>query len=131
MSESADNAETEVASRVELDPARVRELSDAGEAELIDVRRGYEFEEGHLPDARRIEVNELTGQAGSIPKDRPVVFYCRTGNRSGLAATAFREAGYDAHNMAGGITAWVEAGYELEPEGGRVVEPRPPSAEER
>lgn len=130
MSENAEVTETAGASDTELAPDRVRELAESGEAELIDVRRGYEFAEGHLPGARQIEMNDLTANSESIPKDRTVLFYCRSGNRSGMAAAAFREAGYDAHNMAGGITAWAEAGYELEPAGGRVAEPRPPSAEE-
>jgi rhodanese-related sulfurtransferase len=106
----------------ELAPKDVAELAGA---ELIDVRRDYEFEAGHLTGARRVEMNDLTAQADSIPRDRPVVFYCRTGNRSGMAADAFREAGYDAHNMAGGITAWAEQGLPLEPKGGGVAQPRP------
>jgi rhodanese-related sulfurtransferase len=128
MSEKADATETAATSETELAPERVRELAESGETELIDVRREYEWEEGRLPGARHIEVNELTAQSDSIPKDRPVVFYCRSGNRSGMAAAAFREAGYEAHNMAGGITAWAQAGYELEPEGGKVAEQRPPTA---
>ncbi len=112
----------------ELKPGRVAELAQSGEAELIDVRRDYEWEAGHLAGARHIEVNELTSQADSIPRDRPVVFYCRSGNRSGMAAQAFREAGWDAHNMAGGISAWAEAGRPLEPEDGDVADSRPPTA---
>jgi rhodanese-related sulfurtransferase len=130
VSENAEVTEAAGASETGLAPERVRELSDSGSAELIDVRREYEFAEGHLPGARQIEMNDLTAQSESIPRDRTVVFYCRSGNRSGMAAAAFREAGYDAHNMAGGITAWAEAGYPLEPENGHVAEARPPSAEE-
>lgn len=112
----------------ELAPERVAEMAHAGEAVLIDVRRDYEWEEGRLAGARHVEVNELTAEADSIPKDRTVVFYCRGGNRSGMAAQAFREAGWDAHNIAGGISAWAKAGLPLEPEDGRVAETRPPSA---
>jgi rhodanese-related sulfurtransferase len=112
----------------ELAPDRVKELADAGQVELIDVRRDYEWEAGHLAGARHVEVNDLTSEAGSIAKDRRVVFYCRSGNRSGMAAQAFREAGWDAHNMAGGIAAWAEAGLPLEPDGGTVAETRPPTA---
>jgi rhodanese-related sulfurtransferase len=111
---------------VELDPKRVAELAAQG-AVLIDVRRDYEWEGGRIAGARHIEVNELTAQAESIPKDQPVIFYCRTGNRSGMAAAAFREAGYDAHNMAGGIQAWVDAGLEIEPDDGEVRAPLPAS----
>ena len=63
----------------------------------------------------------------SIPRDRPVLFYCRSGNRSGMAADAFREAGYDAYNMAGGLQAWVDEGRPLQPEDGAVVAPPPAS----
>jgi rhodanese-related sulfurtransferase len=109
---------------VELDPDRVAELIGQG-AMLIDVRRDYEWEGGRIAGARHIEVNQLTAQAESIPEDQPVIFYCRTGNRSGMAAAAFREAGYDAHNMAGGIQAWVDRGREIEPADGEVRTPLP------
>jgi rhodanese-related sulfurtransferase len=111
---------------IELEPKRVAELIAEG-VELIDVRRDYEWEGGRIAGARHIEVNELAAEAESIPKDRPVIFYCRGGNRSGMAAAAFREAGYDAHNMAGGIQAWVEAGLPIEPADGEVRAPLPAS----
>jgi rhodanese-related sulfurtransferase len=111
----------------DLDPGRAEELISAS-AEVIDVRRPYEFEAGHLAGARNIEMNDLTAQADSIARDRPVVFYCRAGNRSQMAAQAFREAGYDAHHVAGGIAAWADAGKPLDPEDGEVVAPHPPSA---
>jgi rhodanese-related sulfurtransferase len=102
-------------------------LLERGEVELIDVRREYEWDGGRIAGARHIELNDLSGAAHSIPRDRFVVFYCRSGNRSGMAAEAFRQAGYDAHNLAGGIAAWAEAGKELEPEGGEVRAPLPAS----
>jgi len=112
----------------DLAPGRVAEMVTAGEAELIDVRQDYEWEAGRIAGARHVEVNALTAEAKSIPRDRPVVFYCRSGNRSGMAAHAFREAGWDAHNMAGGIVAWADAGLGLEPDDGTVADTRPPSA---
>jgi rhodanese-related sulfurtransferase len=110
----------------ELDPKRVAELVAEG-AVLVDVRRDYEWEGGRIPGARHIEVNELTAQANALPKDEPLIFYCRSGNRSGMAAAAFHEAGYDAHHMAGGLQAWVDAGLELEPSDGEVRAPLPAS----
>jgi rhodanese-related sulfurtransferase len=50
-----------------------------------------------------------------------VVFYCRVGARSAMAADAFRNAGFDAHTLAGGLLAWVDAGLPLGPEGGHVA----------
>jgi rhodanese-related sulfurtransferase len=115
----------ETATETEIEPARAAELIDAGEAELIDVRRPYEWEAGRISGARPIEVNQLTGEAESISKDGPVIFYCRSGNRSALAAAAFREAGWDAYNLAGGLRAWVEQGLPPDPADGEVAEPRP------
>ena len=92
---------------------------------MIDVRRDYEHEAGHIAGSRHIEMNDLTSHADSIPKDRPVVFYCRGGSRSAMAAEAFSQAGFDAHNMTGGMNAWVAQGLPLEPEGGEIAGPRP------
>jgi rhodanese-related sulfurtransferase len=110
---------------LEIDPAKVARLAESGEAELIDVRRDYEHEAGHIANSRHIEMNDLTSSAASIPKDRPVVFYCRGGSRSAMAAEAFSQAGFDAHNMTGGMIAWAEQGLPLEPEGGEIATPRP------
>ena len=105
----------------ELSPARVAEmLSD--EAQLIDVREPYEREAGRIPDdTAHIEMDRLTEEAGAIDRERPVVFYCRTGSRSMLAAQAFAAAGYDAHNLDGGLKAWVADGLPIEPADGRVA----------
>jgi rhodanese-related sulfurtransferase len=116
----------EPSTETELEPPRAAELIDDG-AELIDVRRPLEWEGGRLSGARNIEINELAEAASTIPRDRPVIFYCRSGDRSQMAAEAFREAGYDAYNLAGGITAWAAGERALEPEDGEVVQPPPPS----
>jgi rhodanese-related sulfurtransferase len=115
----------ETATETEIPPTRAAGLIDRGEAELIDVRRPYEWEAGRIEGARLIELNELTAEAESISKERPVIFYCRSGNRSALAAAAFRQAGWDAYNLAGGLRAWVEHGLPLDPADGEVAEPRP------
>jgi hydroxyacylglutathione hydrolase/adenylyltransferase/sulfurtransferase len=106
----------------ELEPERVKELLDHGEIELIDVREPYEWEAGRVAGARHIELERLAGRADEIPRDRPVVFVCRLGARSGMATQAFRAAGWDAYNMAGGLTRWDERGLPLEPEGGTVAQ---------
>ena len=79
---------------------------------------------GHIPGARHVVLDELPSHAESIARERTVVFCCRSGNRSAIAADAFAQAGYDAHNMAGGMLAWQESGLPLEPEGARVAGPR-------
>ena len=106
----------------ELEPERVRERLERGEIDLIDVREPYEWEAGRIPGARHIELERLASRSDEVPKDRPVVFQCRLGARSAMATQAFRAAGWDAYNMTGGITAWVERGLPIEPDGGYVAE---------
>jgi rhodanese-related sulfurtransferase len=105
----------------ELTPARVAELMRGG-AQIIDVREPDEREAGRIPgDSAHIELDKLASEADSIDRERAVVFYCRSGSRSALAAQAFATAGFDAHNLAGGLKAWVAEGLPLEPDGGRVA----------
>ena len=105
----------------DLSPARVAELMQAG-VQLIDVRELYEREAGRIPDdTAHIEMDRLSDEAGSIDAGRPVVFYCRTGSRSAVAAQAFAAAGYDAHNLDGGLKAWVADGLPIEPADGHVA----------
>ena len=113
---------TEAPDELGLEPERVADLQRRGEIELIDVREDAEWEAGRIAGARRIVITELIARADEIPRDRPVVFYCRGGSRSGMAAEAFSQAGYDAHNMNGGLAAWADKGLPLEPEGGRVLD---------
>jgi rhodanese-related sulfurtransferase len=114
----------ETATETEISPERAAELIASG-ALLVDVRKPYEWEAGRIPGASHIEVNDLASSAESVPRDRPVVFYCRSGSRSALAAAAFRQAGWEAYNLDGGVTAWVEQGLELDPPEGEVAPPRP------
>jgi hydroxyacylglutathione hydrolase/adenylyltransferase/sulfurtransferase len=106
----------------DLDPAQVKEKLDAGEVQLVDVREPYEWEAGRIAGALHIELEHLAARSGEIDKDKPVVFQCRVGRRSAMATAAFGASGYDAYNMAGGITAWTEKGLPLEPEGGQVAD---------
>ena len=103
----------------ELEPRQVAELQ--GDAQLVDVREPYEWAAGRIAGARHIEMGDLAAEAASVDRERPVVFYCRVGARSGMAAQAFRRAGYEAYNLAGGLEAWVAAGLPVEPNDGKVA----------
>jgi rhodanese-related sulfurtransferase len=105
----------------DLAPARVAELLGDGDTQLVDVREPYEHDAGRIAGATHIELDSLPSEAQSLDRDRPLVFYCRSGSRSAMAADAFRVAGYDAYNMAGGLEAWVESGLPIEPADGRVA----------
>ena len=106
----------------DVTPQQVAELWAKGTIQLIDVRQAYEFKAGRIAGARHLELVQLAAKADSIEADRPVVFYCRSGARSGMATDAFAQAGFDAHNMVGGLLAWEAAGLALEPDGGYVAD---------
>ena len=108
---------------LQIDPARLAEwLREDPDLQVIDVREPHEREAGHIAGTRHIELTQLTGEAATVDAERPVVFYCRVGSRSTMAAEAFRTAGYDAYSMAGGLVRWDAEGRPLSPEGGRVAE---------
>jgi rhodanese-related sulfurtransferase len=109
-------------SEFDLTPERVKELVEGGEAQLVDVRENYEWEAGRIAGAVHMELERLPSRAAEIDKDRPVIFQCRMGTRSAFAMEAFRNGGYDAYNLAGGIQAWADAGLPLEPEDGTVAD---------
>jgi rhodanese-related sulfurtransferase len=105
-----------------LEPEQVAEkLADDG-WQIIDVREPHEREAGYIDGTRHIEIAELTAQAETLDRERPVIFYCRVGSRSGMATQAFRASGWDAYNMAGGLVEWAARGLPLAPEGGRVAD---------
>ena len=102
-------------------PRQVAELMRDEDVQLIDVREPHEHEAGRIAGGRHIALGELSGAAATIERERPVIFYCRSGSRSAMAAEAFRRAGYDAHNMSGGLLEWRSTGLPLEPENGHVA----------
>jgi rhodanese-related sulfurtransferase len=102
-------------------PQEVAQLWSDGTIQLIDVREREEHEAGRIAGTPLIELGALTERAGEIDQARPVVFYCRSGARSGMATEAFAQAGFDAHNMTGGMLEWEAAGLPIDPDGGRVI----------
>ncbi|HET9198287.1 MAG TPA: rhodanese-like domain-containing protein [Solirubrobacterales bacterium] len=91
-------------------------------AQLIDVRADHEWEAGRIAGAVHVPLPELPQRLDEIDSDRPVVVYCRGGNRSSMATDALTEAGYDAVKLSDGIVGWSEGELPLEPEGGYVAD---------
>jgi hydroxyacylglutathione hydrolase/adenylyltransferase/sulfurtransferase len=100
----------------------VAELLRDGAIQLVDVREPYEREAGWVEGSQHAPLASLTEFAESLDVARPVVFVCRVGARSSMAAWSFARAGFDAHNLDGGMLGWVKAGLPLLPEGGRVAD---------
>lgn len=77
---------------------------------LLDVRLPEEFTAEHIAGATNIPVQILQERLHEVPADRPVVFYCRSGNRTKRAAEILTQAGYcDLYDL-GGIIQWKEQG---------------------
>ena len=79
-------------------------------AVLIDVREIEEFEVVRVPGARLIPLADVSGRRDEIPNGSRVYVICAKGGRSRVAAELLRADGTDAVNVAGGTTAWLEAG---------------------
>ena len=105
----------------EVSAQDAKQLVDSG-SQVIDVRTDVEFDAGHIPGARHIPLADVQRESSALDKEKPVLLYCRSGNRSGPAADAFAASGWDAHSIEGGLIAWSEAGLELEPDDGSVAE---------
>jgi len=105
----------------EVSREEARKLIEDG-AQLVDVRADHEWEVGRIAGATHLPLDELAARAGEIDKERPVVVYCRGGNRSSMATAALSEAGYDAVKLSEGIVGWTEEDLPVEPEDGYVAE---------
>jgi rhodanese-related sulfurtransferase len=104
-----------------MNPRQAADLLRTGDVQLVDVREPYEHEAGRIAGSLHIELQRLPEEAASLDRERPIVFYCRSGSRSALAADAFVASGFDARNLDGGLEAWVGAGLPIEPSSGRVA----------
>jgi rhodanese-related sulfurtransferase len=108
---------------IDVDPVQVAEwLARDPELQVVDVRELYEREAGHIPGSRHIELVQLAARAGELDRERPVVFYCRVGGRSSMAAQAFRASGLQAHSLRGGLLEWAREGRPLAPADGSVAD---------
>ena len=105
----------------ELTVADVASGLAAGSLVAIDVRESEEWQAGHIAGAGWIPLSEIVQRAAELPHDRRIAMVCRSGSRSEMAADAFRAAGLDTVNMAGGMRAWVAAGLPIAPEDGLVL----------
>lgn len=71
---------------------------------VIDVRSPWEFQEAHVKNAINIPLEEIPARFGEIKNLKgPVVCYCRSGNRSGIAIQMLKQAGIKNIHNGGGI----------------------------
>ena len=93
----------------EVDVTALVGALEAG-APLVDVRTEGEYVGGHVPGAALLPLSELNDRYTELPTEQDVYVICQVGARSAAAVAALNRAGYRTINVAGGTTAWVEAG---------------------
>ena len=80
---------------------------------ILDVRASAEFTEGHIEGAILIDQGQddfVEKAKATLPTEKTIAIYCRTGRRSANAAAKLADVGYKCVNLKGGIVAWKEAG---------------------
>jgi len=107
---------------LEVDADQLAAELERGTVVLVDVRESYEWDAGRIDGAIHLPLSELGARAGELDRDATIVVQCRVGGRSGMAAQALRQAGYDAWSLQGGLLDWVGGGRPLVPDGGTVAD---------
>ena len=76
---------------------------------ILDVRQQDEYDAGHVDRAVLIPLNDLPNRYSELPKDKPIVVYCRSGARSARAVAFLRAQGFaNAFSLSGGFMGWTE-----------------------
>ncbi len=88
------------------------------------MREDEERAAGHIEGTRHIRLGDLVEAAPTVSRERAVIFYCKVGERSQMAAEAFRAAGFDAYTMSGGLVRWAAEGRPLHRDGDEEVAER-------
>ena len=87
------------------------------DVKLVDVRRAEEYsgELGHIAGSELMTLDTLEGCVENLPKDKTIVFICRSGRRSITASAIAQNKGYSSvFNMVGGMIRWNELGFEVQ-----------------
>jgi rhodanese-related sulfurtransferase len=84
-----------------------KEAIEEGRCLLLDVREAKEYEAGHIPSAMARPLSQIDGWPKELAKDRPIIVYCRTSNRSRRCAEHLVSMGFpDVYLLEGGFSAW-------------------------
>ncbi len=88
-------------------------LMNSENALILDLREDKEFSEGHIINAVHIPLGLLESRLKEIDehKGKPVIVYCRTGQRAAKGGAVLRRQGFTSiYKLNGGMMAWVDAG---------------------
>ena len=102
-----------------ITPQEALEMVKAGLAYGIDVREIDEWNSGHFELFTLTPLGELDQSA--LPSDKPIIFICRSGKRSGKACDVVAPTGLKVMNMTGGMLAWQDAGLPMSAANGEPI----------
>ena len=86
-------------------------LIKAGNGQLLDVRTPGEFNAGHIKNADNIDFtgSDFREKVATLDREKPVLIYCHSGNRSGKASLILKELGFkEVYDLQGGFSNWNE-----------------------
>lgn len=88
--------------------AQFAEIIKSDSVFLVDVRTAEEYAAGHIANAKNIDVlkSDFKDKASTLPKDKQIAVYCRSGKRSLVAANILAKMGYKVINLRGGWMEW-------------------------
>lgn len=95
-----------------LTPVEAVRMINHADAVMLDIRDDSEFKEGHILNAVHIPLGLLDSRVNQLEKfsEKPIIVYCRSGQRSSKAITVLHKHGYrNAHALRGGLIAWQNA----------------------
>lgn len=98
----------------EVSPVDATRLINHEDAVLLDIREDKEYREGHILNARHIPLGMLDSRLKELEKfkGKPIIAYCRSGQRSARACSVLRKHGFESvYNLGGGILAWQNANF--------------------
>ncbi len=93
------------------------QLINRQDALVLDVREQAEYAQSHILNSRGLPLSQIEARIADIEKfkDKPVIVYCATGNRSSAAAALMRKHGFSSvFNLSGGFAAWQQAGLPVQ-----------------
>jgi len=93
------------------------QLINRQDALVLDVREQAEYAQSHILNSRGLPLSQIEARIGDIEKfkDKPVIVYCASGNRSSAAAAVLRKHGFSkVSNLSGGFAAWQQAGLPVQ-----------------
>ena len=104
----------------EIDAAGLKEMMDKDEDILLyDVRSQAEFAQGIIAGGEFMPMHTVPVKLNDLPDDKTIVFYCRSGARSGqVCGYVEQNTSLEPLNLRGGIISWYQSGFEIvRPEG--------------